>query len=288
MGSFRAVAQFISYEIIFSIVFLPIALITESINFINIVKYQINHGWFVFYLTPFVVIFIIIALAETNRTPFDLPEAEAELVSGFNVEYSSLLFASFFLAEYSSMGLISAIFVICFLGGWSTLKLPFFINENSVNNLSIENYINLNFFSISEIIIFSTKIIICCFIFILIRASLPRKRFDQLIHLCWKILFPFTFSLTMLCISLYTSFTYFICGYNNYYGVIRHFSRTLRVSFPKNSSIAKASPEKRKEFAQFLLDNFEINESFTVEYPSLLYIGLFKKNINATARLFYF
>lgn len=281
MGSFRAVAQFISYEIIFSIIFMPIALITESVNFISIVKYQINNGWFVFYLIPFAIIFVIVALAETNRTPFDLPEAEAELVSGFNVEYSSLLFASFFLAEYSSMGLISSIFVICFLGGWSIFKFPFFTSKSIAISSPANDFttFDFSFFGLFEIIVFSIKVITCCFIFILIRASLPRKRFDQLIHLCWKILFPFIFSITILCLSLYVSFSYFICGYNEHYKVIRQFSKTTRVvtSLGKVPLKKALDPRFRNEFINFLLDFFNAEESFNIE---LQYTFNLKKKCN--------
>jgi NADH:ubiquinone oxidoreductase subunit H len=116
LGSLRAVAQFISYEIILSLLFLPFVAAVGSLNLWAVVSFQGAWGSFA-YLAPLALIFAIAMLAETNRTPFDLPEAEAELVSGFNVEYSSLLFAFFFLAEYGSMGLMAALFVALFGGG---------------------------------------------------------------------------------------------------------------------------------------------------------------------------
>ena len=112
------------------------------------------------------IIFLISILAETNRAPFDLPEAEAELVAGYNVEYSSIVFALFFLGEYSNILLMSSVFVILFLGGWSF------------------------FFGLIPEIIFSFKVVVVICGFIFIRANIPRYRFDQLMTLCWKGFLP--------------------------------------------------------------------------------------------------
>lgn len=135
-------------------------------------------------MPAFVVIYGIVALAETNRTPFDLPEAEAELVSGFNVEYSSLTFAAFFLAEYSSMGVISALFIIFFVGGWDHT----FLIKTNVFDYKIEEYNDIffynDFYYIFDVFFMAFKITFFSIFFIFIRASLPRKRFDQLIQLC--------------------------------------------------------------------------------------------------------
>lgn len=117
-------------------------------------------------------------MAETNRPPFDLPEAEAELVSGYNVEYSSVGFALFFIGEYSNVILMSSFFVILFLGGW--LPLPFF--NNLIYN-SIYNSFFMSFF-------FSLKVLLLLFIFIWVRASFPRYRYDQLMRLGWKVFLP--------------------------------------------------------------------------------------------------
>lgn len=358
MGSLRSVAQLISYEIIFSILFMPIIAISRSFNLSKIVEYQEINGWFGWYLLPISFIFFVVALAETNRTPFDLPEAEAELVSGYNVEYSSLIFALFFLAEYSSMGIISALFVTCFWGGWSTnifgnsvkvninkdnfklaeniknyiitfrnektdnFTINFYINkyseikassfyffkniindldyiaregnsikfaflsdkevrpesvvtekymtaninifdktkkgddfftynlnydgnfrpyfydirkpgifselrniskisqmhsvfkdssilncEKKIKNFIIDNYFYYNEFfydysPVSQSFISSIKIVFFCMIFIFVRAALPRKRFDQLIFLCWKYFFPFVLGFVIFVIGL--------------------------------------------------------------------------------------
>ena len=135
-------------------------------------------------LMPLSIIFFISCLAETNRAPFDLPEAEAELVAGYNVEYSSVTFAMFFLGEYSNMILMSAINVIFFFGGW---ELPAIIK--------------VLFFPMLELI-FSLKVMFFCFLFIWVRSSLPRFRYDQLMDIGWKYFLPLTFGYFLLVVGL--------------------------------------------------------------------------------------
>jgi NADH-quinone oxidoreductase subunit H len=113
----RSAAQLISYEISIGLLLLPVAICANSYNLIEIVRQQATSTWFCLPLLPVCIIFFISLLAETNRAPFDLPEAEAEIVAGYNVEYSSMAFAMFFLAEYSNMLWLSIIMAICFLGG---------------------------------------------------------------------------------------------------------------------------------------------------------------------------
>jgi NADH:ubiquinone oxidoreductase subunit H len=127
LGSIRSGAQMISYEIPMSLSILPIILFTSSANLTEIVNFQINHFWFIIFV-PFSLIFFITALAEANRTPFDLPEAESELVAGYNMEYSSLSFAVFFLAEYNHILVMSFLFSILFLGGWSFIDFSIIYN----------------------------------------------------------------------------------------------------------------------------------------------------------------
>ncbi len=226
MGALRSIAQIISYEIIFSLLFIPIVALTGSFNFIEIIKYQEEKGWFFWYFYPLAFVFFVVSLAETNRTPFDLPEAEAELVSGYNVEYSSLIFALFFLAEYSSMGAISSLFVIIYFGGWSNF---FYTKKNYIEffdyidffNDSKWNYFYFNIFNTINFLKFSNpfiesftsaiKIVFVCMLFIFIRAALPRKRFDQLIQLCWKYFFMVSLSFVIFYISI---FTYYIQNYD--------------------------------------------------------------------------
>ena len=181
----------IAYEISIGTILLPIILCSGSFNLIDIVYVQQEIGvWFFFMLMPLSILFFISCLAETNRAPFDLPEAEAELVAGYNVEYSSVTFAMFFLGEYSNMILMSAINVIFFLGGW---ELPFFIK-------------NIIFFPLYKLIllelVFSLKVMFFCFLFIWVRSSLPRFRYDQLMDIGWKFFLPLTFGYFIFVIGL--------------------------------------------------------------------------------------
>ena len=166
LGSLRSAAQMISYEVSIALVILPVILLSGSMNLTEIVLTQQKTNWFAFSLLPCAFVFFISMLAETNRAPFDLPEAEAELVAGYNVEYSSIIFAMFFLGEYSNMMLMSATITILFFGGW----------------LSISGIVSLLFFSI--------KITFWCLMFILVRAAFPRYRYDQLMTIGWKIFLP--------------------------------------------------------------------------------------------------
>ena len=152
------------------LIIIPILLFSGSLNLIDIIYVQSKSVWYIFPLFPLSLIFFISILAETNRSPFDLPEAEAELVAGYNVEYSSILFAMFFLGEYGNILLMSSLFVILFLGG-HVFYISFFPE----------------FF-------FSVKILSINFLFIFIRANVPRYRIDQLMILCWKIFLPITLS----------------------------------------------------------------------------------------------
>jgi NADH-quinone oxidoreductase subunit H len=181
LGGLRSISQMISYEVSISLIILPIILMSGSLNLIDIVYVQFKSVWFILPLLPLGIIFLISILAETNRTPFDLPEAEAELVAGYNVEYSSIIFAMFFLGEYSNILLMSSLFVILFLGGWDGLIL-------------------------NPELIFSIKIGIIVFFFIFIRANVPRYRYDQLMQLGWKIFLPLTLSGIFFCAGILICF----------------------------------------------------------------------------------
>lgn len=184
LGSLRSTAQFISYEISMGLILIPIILFTQSFNITEIVMAQ-QDGYFIWPLFIFFFLFFIIGLAETNRVPFDSPEAESELVSGYNVEYSSIGFTFFFLAEYSNIILMSSLIVILFLGGWLPfcvyLVLPFWLN-------------------------FIIKLLMIMFVFVWIRATLPRYRYDQLMSLGWKVILPLSLGFTLLSISLFIIF----------------------------------------------------------------------------------
>lgn len=173
LGALRSAAQMISYEVSIGFIIITVLICAGSLNLTKIVEAQKN-VWFILPLFPMFIIFFISALAETNRAPFDLPEAEAELVSGYNVEYSSMPFALFFLGEYANMILMSAMASILFLGGW----LPPF-------NIHVLSWI-------PGFVWFALKISFCLFLFLWVRAALPRYRYDQLMRLGWKVFLPFS------------------------------------------------------------------------------------------------
>ncbi|MEO5338390.1 MAG: NADH-quinone oxidoreductase subunit NuoH [Magnetospirillum sp. WYHS-4] len=171
LGGLRSAAQMVSYEVSMGFVIITVLLCVGSLNLSDIVVAQ-KKLWFVVPLLPMAVIFFISTVAETNRHPFDLPEAEAELVAGFNVEYSAMPFALFFLGEYANMILMSAMTTILFLGGW----LP-------PVDMAPFNWI-------PGPVWFAAKIAFMLFIFIWIRAAFPRYRYDQLMRLGWKVFLP--------------------------------------------------------------------------------------------------
>jgi len=173
LGGMRAAAQMISYEVSIGLVLVTVLLTAGSLNLSDIVMAE-RTWWVNALLFPMFVVFVISALAETNRCPFDLPEGESELVGGYNVEYSSMTFALFFLGEYLNMILMAGMTTILFLGGW----LPPF---------SIEA---LNF--MPGVFWFILKVCFVLFVFIWTRATMPRYRYDQLMRLGWKVFLPFT------------------------------------------------------------------------------------------------
>lgn len=173
LGGLRAAAQMVSYEVSIGLVIITVLLCVGSLNLSKIIEAQ-KTVWFCIPLFPMFIIFFISALAETNRAPFDLPEGESELSGGFNVEYSSMTFALFFLGEYINMILMSAMTSVLFLGGW----LP---------PLDIAP---LNW--IPGPLWFIAKICFVLFCFIWVRATLPRYRYDQLMRLGWKVFLPFS------------------------------------------------------------------------------------------------
>lgn len=174
-GGIRSAAQMISYEVSIGLVIVCVLLATGSLNLKEIVLAQQEMHWYIkLLLLPMMVVFFISILAETNRLPFDLPESEAELVAGYNVEYSSVIFALFFLGEYANMILTSATTVILFWSGWlPIIDLPIF-------------------YVIPPVVWLILKISILLFCFIWIRASFPRYRYDQLMRLGWKVFLPLT------------------------------------------------------------------------------------------------
>jgi NADH-quinone oxidoreductase subunit H len=187
LGGLRSTAQMVSYEVSMGFIIVTVVLCAGSYNLSDIIMAQKNI-WYVIPLFPSFVLFFISALAETNRLPFDLPEAEAELVSGYNVEYSAIGFALFFLGEYGNMLLMSSLTVILFFGGW----LPPF---------EFLNFIPGSFW-------FASKLCFFVIAFIWIRATLPRYRYDQLMHLGWKIFLPLSLGYLVFTFSILFTFNW--------------------------------------------------------------------------------
>ena len=180
LGGLRSAAQMVSYEVSMGFVLVAVMLMVGSLNLTKVVEAQKEWGWFVFWQFPMFIVFLISALAENNRVPFDLPEAEAELVAGYNVEYSGMAFGMFFLGEYANMILMSGMVSILFLGGW----LPPF------------NFAPFTW--VPGIIWFALKIALILFVYLWARATLPRYRYDQLMRLGWKIFLPFSLAWVVL------------------------------------------------------------------------------------------
>lgn len=189
LGALRSAAQMVSYEVSIGFILITVVLCAGSFNLSSIVLAQ-EKIWFCVPHLPMFVLFFISALAETNRHPFDLPEAEAELVSGYNVEYSAMGFALFFLGEYANMLLMSALTAILFLGGWLPIinVFPFTLVPGSVW--------------------FGLKIGFFVVLFIVMRACLPRFRYDQLMSLGWKVFLPFSLGWLILTASILISFNW--------------------------------------------------------------------------------
>ncbi len=173
LGGMRSASQMVSYEVSMGLVIVTVILCTGSMNLSEIVMAD-RPWWMVALLFPMLVVFLVSILAETNRTPFDLPEGESELSGGFMVEYSSMTFALFFLGEYANMILMSGMTTILFLGGW---KAPLGIEALDV---------------VPGIFWFIAKVSMVLFFFIWARGTFPRYRYDQLMRLGWKVFLPFS------------------------------------------------------------------------------------------------
>ena len=180
LGAMRSAAQMVSYEVSIGFIMITVLMTAGTLNLTELVIAQskplfgVLPGWYLIPHFPMFIVFFISVLAETNRHPFDLPEAESELVAGFMTEYSSMPFALFFLGEYANMIMMSGIVTILFLGGW----LPLY-------DIAPFNYL-------PGVVWFSLKVSFCLFIFIWVRATFPRYRYDQLMRLGWKVFLPFS------------------------------------------------------------------------------------------------
>ena len=189
LGCLRSAAQMVSYEVSIGLILITVLLCSGSLNLSEIVLAQ-EEVWFCIPLFPLLILFFISCLAETNRAPFDLPEAEAELVAGYNVEYSSMGFALFFLGEYANMIMMSGLCSILFLGGW----LPPF-------DFTLLYWIPGGAW-------FGIKIVFFLFIYIWVRAAFPRYRYDQLMRLGWKVFLPLSLAWVIFVAGTLLSFSW--------------------------------------------------------------------------------
>lgn len=188
LGSLRSTAQMVSYELILSAAVLSVIMLTGSFSMMAISEAQ-ESVWYIVPLLPIAMVFMISILAETNRTPFDLVEAESELVSGYFTEHSAMPFVLFFLAEYSSIVLMSALTAVLFLGSYNMPEV--FVNDTFVN---------------VQAIILALKTCLISFMFVWFRATLPRMRFDALLVFCWTMLLPIMIAFILLIPSILVAF----------------------------------------------------------------------------------
>nr|YP_009476708.1 NADH dehydrogenase subunit 1 [Proteomonas sulcata]AVM81201.1 NADH dehydrogenase subunit 1 [Proteomonas sulcata] len=191
LGALRSAAQMISYEVSMGLIIISVLICAGSLNLTTIVESQ-QEIFYCFPLFPLLLMFFVSTLAETNRAPFDLPEAEAELVSGYNTEYSAMGFALFFLGEYANMILMCSVTTLFFLGGW----------------LSPINGFGFNY--IPGVVWFGLKTTFLLFTFVWVRATFPRYRYDQLMRLGWKIFLPFSLGWVLFFAGIFVGLDYLI------------------------------------------------------------------------------
>jgi NADH-ubiquinone oxidoreductase chain 1 len=229
LGSLRSTAQLISYELILSSAILLVVLLAGSLDITVIIEAQ-RAVWYIIPLFPIFLVFFIGSIAETNRAPFDLAEAESELVSGFMTEHSAVIFVFFFLAEYASIVLICILNSILFLGGYlfdfNYFLYPYLLllqniagdsymslteNESNFNVINFDNYSTIIGTLVSGLVI-GVKACIMIFVFIWARASFPRIRYDQLMSYCWTVLLPIVIAFIILVPCILYSFDIIPCN----------------------------------------------------------------------------
>ena len=191
LGSIRSSAQMVSYEIAMGMATIPVLLLAGNVSLSRIVNQQAFETWNVINLTVAFFIFLVAAFAETNRLPFDLPEAESELITGYHTEYSAMKFSLFFIAEYCNMITASALMATLFFGGWD---IPFTLWDNVEPHTGLKTLLTLG--------AFATKTLFFLFLFMWIRWTLPRFRYDQLMSLGWKFMLPLALAYIVVVASL--------------------------------------------------------------------------------------
>jgi len=180
LGGVRSSAQMISYEVCLGLSVVPVFMQVGTLNLMRVVEYQAHHTWLILCQPLSFFIFIVSAFAETNRLPFDFPEAEQELVAGYNTEYSSMKFGLFFMGEYAAMFVQAALMTTLFCGGWSLPLAPF---NAPAQTLGV---------GLAHIAVFLAKVMVFLFVYIWVRWTIPRFRYDQLMALGWKVFIPLT------------------------------------------------------------------------------------------------
>lgn len=200
-GAMRSAAQIVSYELPSGLIILTVAMAYGTLNLTEVVEMQQNSLWFVFWYFPFSFImffvFFIAGVAEVNRTPFDLPESESELVSGFHTEYSGMRFGFWFMAEYANMFMIGALTSVVFLGGWDPIYPGY-----AASLLPVSSAVEAGLIRVESFLWFFVKGYFFVIVMMWMRWTLPRYRVDQLMHLCWKGLIPVSF-LTLISVGIW-------------------------------------------------------------------------------------
>ncbi len=209
LGGLRSSAQMVSYEISMGLSTVAVLLLAGNVTIDAIIQQQATQGWNVFLLSVACFVFIVSSFAETNRSPFDMPEAESELVAGYHSEYSAMKFSMFFIAEYANMITASALIVSLFFGGWD---IPFTQWDNVAPWLPIK--------SLLTFVAFFTKLAFFIFFFMWIRWTVPRFRYDQLMSLGWKVFLPVSLAYLVLIASLSVGLDYAGIGRGPLFGLI--------------------------------------------------------------------
>ncbi|HWU31289.1 MAG TPA: NADH-quinone oxidoreductase subunit NuoH [Marmoricola sp.] len=247
LGGLRSSAQMISYEVAMGLALVAVFMYSGSMSTSQIVSSQ-NHTWFAFLLLPSFLIYAISMVGETNRAPFDLPEAEGELVGGFHTEYSSLKFALFFLAEYINMATVSAVATTLFLGGWHA---PFWID-------TFWQGANSGYW---PLLWFMGKVIAFIFVFIWLRGTLPRLRYDQFMAFGWKFLIPISLAWIVMVAGFRALVNHHSLTRDNIYPVAIAVATVMVLLFVADGVIARRSVE-RESSAERMHQHPESDEAF--------------------------
>ena len=262
LGALRSTAQLVAYDISIGVIICTLALFTKSLSLVDIINFQDKYGYFAFYLPALFSLFLTSSLAETNRHPFDLPEAESELVGGYTTEYSSSYFAYFFLGEYCSILLMVFLLNHLFLGGWTANDFYFF-----------------SFF------FYLIKLLLLYYFFLVIRAAIPRYRYDQLMRLGWKFILPLSLALFFLTsvIILFTNDYYHINLPS--YEVADHFKRVYAFFYLSPDTymtltINNRTPHTPEYVRQTLIDSFANNYRLTNVYTKFIKESLLTTDSN--------